>query len=105
MTEQEMINKVAKNGGEYSFKTEDGKVEDVHRTDPDKKSLVLHITTTFGKHYTCRTVEELETWIDNFKAEKKLKRDEDVGIQIGFGRMTESEYAQVPACKYFIKPK
>ncbi len=71
----------------------------------DNKILVLHITTSFGKCYTCRTVEELETYIDNIKKEKNLKRDEDVDIQLGFGRMTQAEYDRIPACKYFIKPK
>lgn len=83
------------------------------KPDPDVKFVVLHITTNFGKHYTCRTVEQLETFIDNRlaalranPANKNRKiRDEDVGIQIGFGRMTESQYGQIPACKYFIKPK
>jgi len=73
--------------------------------EPRMKHLVLNITTSFGKRYTCRTVEELETYIENVKVEKKLKRDEDVDIQLGFGRMTEAEYGQVPACKYFIKLK
>ncbi len=72
---------------------------------PHEKSVVLHITTSFGKRYTCRTMDELEIFIDNYKIDKKRKRDEDVDITIGFGRMTEEAYAQVPACKYFIKPK
>ncbi len=71
--------------------------------DQGRNILVLHITTSFGKQYTCRTVEELETYIDNVKKEKKLTRDEDVDIQIGFGRMTQTAYGQLPACKYFIK--
>ena len=70
---------------------------------PHEKVLVLHITTSFGKRYTCRTVEQLETYIDNIKKEKKLKRDEEVDIQIGFGRMTRAAYDSLPACKYFIK--
>ena len=73
--------------------------------DPNAKILVLHITTSFGKRYTCRTVDELKLYIDNIKTEKKLKRDEDVDIMLGFGRITQSEYAKIPACKYFIKPK
>ena len=76
---------------------------DGERIDPNKKILVLHITTSFGKRYTCRTVEELANYIDNVKKEKKLKRDEDVDIQLGFGRMTQAAYDSLPACKYFIK--
>lgn len=71
----------------------------------NEKMLVLHLVTSFGKRYTCRTVAELETFIDNYKREKNLKRDEDVDIQIGFGRMTQAEYDNIPACKYFIKPE
>lgn len=95
-----MAKDVVENGGEYSYKKVNGKVIDVHRTEP---ILVLHITTSFGKRYTCRTVEELEAYIDNVKAEKKLKRDEDVDVMIGFGRMTQAAYDKRPACKYFIK--
>lgn len=74
----------------------------------NKKILVLHLTTSFGKHYTCRTVDELETYIDNIKKEIKRKRgrnvrDEDIDLQIGFGRMTQAAYDTIPACKYFIK--
>ncbi len=71
--------------------------------DPNKKILVLHITTSFGKRYTCRTVEALEIFIDNYKADKKFKRDEDVNIELGFGRVTQEAYDAILACKYFIK--
>ena len=72
-------------------------------TDPNKKIIVLNITTGFGKTFTCRTAEQLGQFIDNYKAEKRLKRDEDVNIQIGYGRMNQAEYDQVPECKYFSK--
>ncbi len=84
--------------------------------DPNKKILVLHLLNRFGKRYTCRSVEELEAYIDNVKAERKRKsakpikvRDEDVDIQIGFGRMTQAAYNALPDgntppnCKYFTK--
>lgn len=99
-----MVEDVAKNGGEYSFKSVEGQITDVHkRVDPNQKIIVLNITTGFGKVFTCRTAEQLGQFIDNYKAEKKLKRDEDVNIQIGYGRMNQAEYDQVPECKYFDK--
>jgi len=73
------------------------------KPDPKHKFIVLNITTSYGKRYTCRTVEELQTFIDNYKEDKKFKRDEDINIDIGWGRMNEEEYGYVPACKYFIK--
>jgi hypothetical protein len=78
-------------------------IEVERKIDPNKKNIVLHITTNFGKTFTCRTAEQLGQFIDNYKADKKLKRDEDVNIQIGYGRMTQAEYDQVPECKYFDK--
>ena len=127
-----MVEDVAENGGEYSYKKVGDQVTDAHRTeptkeqkhplgsrrinddgepevyikkvaDPNKKIIVLNITTGFGKMFTCRTAEQLGQFIDNYKAEKKLKRDEDVNIQIGYGRMNQAEYDQVPECKYFDK--
>ena len=73
------------------------------KTPTHEKFVVLHIITGFGKIFTCRTAEQLGRFIDNYKAEKKLKRDEDVNIQIGYGRMTQAEYDLVPECKYFDK--
>ncbi len=78
-------------------------LEEKTTPDPNKKIIVLNITTGFGKVFTCRTAEQLGQFIDNYKAEKRLKRDEDVNIQIGYGRMNQAEYDQVPECKYFDK--
>ncbi len=72
-------------------------------TDGQEIINILHITTSFGKRYTCRTVDELALFYKNYKKAKNLKRDEDVDIQIGFGRMTRAAYDNIPACKYFIK--
>ena len=69
---------------------------------PHEKFIVINITTSYGKQYTCRTVADLETFIVNYMKEKKFKRDEDVNIQIGWSRMNEEEFGMVPACKYFL---
>ena len=73
------------------------------KTDPNAKFIVLTLTNIYGKTFTCRTVEELDTFFTNYTADKSIKRDEDIGVSLGWGRMTETEYGRVPACKYFIK--
>ena len=78
---------------------------DPQLADPDAKFVVIHLSNSFGKRWTCRTIEQLDIFLTNYKSEKKRKRDEDIDITLGWGRMTEAEYAQVPACKYFIKPE
>lgn len=64
----------------------------------DKKIPVLHIITELGKRYTCRTVEELDTFMVNFK-----KRHPRIDLQISHGRMRESEYNKIQLSEYFIK--
>ncbi len=76
---------------------------DTEPADPNKKSLVIHMTTGYGKRYTCRTVAQLEEFLDNYKIAKKRKRDEDIDIMLGFGRMTQAEYDLVPECEFFKK--
>jgi hypothetical protein len=68
--------------------------------DLDAKIDVLVLTTDFGQKFYCRTVEELGTFLKNFK---KLNPQGDVSVS--HARMTETEFSHIPvtgeAAKYF----
>lgn len=64
----------------------------------DKEIPVLYITTDLGQRYTCRTVEDLDTFMTNFK-----KDHPNPDLQISLGRMKQSEYNKIQLSKYFTK--
>ena len=86
-----------------SVTSEPGAVVKYTKPDPNERFLVLHITTGYGKRYTCKTVGQLAEFVSNYKRVKNRKRDEDVPISLGWGRMSQQEYEHVPECEFFSK--
>lgn len=82
--------------------------KEMEAPDPNKMIFVLHLVNPFGKRETCRTVEAIENYVTNYKLMKSKPgrkcRDEDIPLQICFGRMTEIEYSRLPACHLFNEP-